>query len=267
MVSPVTHAAGTSASKARSSIPLASSGLVANSTSLGMPASARRSASFTQLFLGRYKARSTKAAPFSEASQRNTPIWQFSFLPAVPEYCGWTPADLVPFFRKPVSSTTSTARSSAKCSTTYSRKSSRTRSVSHSAWLSSLCIPSGVLCLQRPRPSASRSYAPLKQRVPSGKLAIAAWVRHAGSDGRSWREAVQVLLPTLGSSASSSHLSQHPPSWRILPQLTAAVVLEDIFSETRLPALWSSRNPRALEHKRRARVWRPQPRRGVGLNI
>src|SRR5215207_8070078 len=66
MVSPVTHAAGTSASKARSSIPLASSGLVANSTSLGMPASARRSASFTQLFLGRYKARSTKAAPVDD---------------------------------------------------------------------------------------------------------------------------------------------------------------------------------------------------------
>src|SRR5215207_10854284 len=63
MVSPVTHAAGTPVSKARSSIPLArSSGLVANSTSSsGMPASAQRSASFAQL-LGRYKARSTKAA-------------------------------------------------------------------------------------------------------------------------------------------------------------------------------------------------------------
>src|SRR5829696_2217875 len=65
--SPVTHAAGTAASKARSSISLASSGLVENSTSSGTPASARRSASFAQLFLGRYKARSTKAAPFSEA--------------------------------------------------------------------------------------------------------------------------------------------------------------------------------------------------------
>jgi hypothetical protein len=64
--------------------------------------------------------------------------------------------------------------------------------------------------------------------VPPGKLAIVAWVRHAGSDGRSWREAVQVLLPKLGSSAPSSHLSQHPPSWRILPQLTAAVVLREL---------------------------------------
>src|SRR5215211_4775732 len=51
MVSPVTHAAGTSASKARSSISLASSGLVENSTSSGTPASARRSASFAQLAL------------------------------------------------------------------------------------------------------------------------------------------------------------------------------------------------------------------------
>src|SRR5215204_329914 len=71
MVSPVTHAAGTFASKARSSISLASSGLVENSTSSGTPASARRSASFAQLFLGRYKARSTKPPP-SQRHSRGT---------------------------------------------------------------------------------------------------------------------------------------------------------------------------------------------------
>ena len=31
----------------------------------------------------------------------NTPTWQFSTRPAVPEYCRATPADLTPFFRKP----------------------------------------------------------------------------------------------------------------------------------------------------------------------
>jgi hypothetical protein len=30
---------------------------------------------------------------------RNTPTWQFSVRPAVPEYCRCTPADRVPFFR------------------------------------------------------------------------------------------------------------------------------------------------------------------------
>jgi hypothetical protein len=32
---------------------------------------------------------------------RNTPSWQFSIRPAVPEYCRCTPADFVPFFKKP----------------------------------------------------------------------------------------------------------------------------------------------------------------------
>src|SRR4051812_10637646 len=41
--------------------------------------------------------------------------------PAVPLYWRATPADFVPFFRKPVSSTISTASRSAKGSTTYPR--------------------------------------------------------------------------------------------------------------------------------------------------
>jgi hypothetical protein len=36
---------------------------------------------------------------------QNTPSWQFSTRPAVPEYCRCTPADLIPFLRNPVSST------------------------------------------------------------------------------------------------------------------------------------------------------------------
>lgn len=35
-----------------------------------------------------------------------TPIWQFATLPTVPEYCLATPAELLPSFGKPVSSTT-----------------------------------------------------------------------------------------------------------------------------------------------------------------
>ena len=49
-----------------------------------------------------------RARPFAEAYAANTPIWQFSVRPAVPEYCRCTPAETVPFFRKPVSSTIST---------------------------------------------------------------------------------------------------------------------------------------------------------------
>src|SRR3954467_12406646 len=51
--------------------------------------------------------------------------------PAVPLYWRATPADFVPFFRKPVSSTISTASRSAKGSTTYARHRSRAASSSH----------------------------------------------------------------------------------------------------------------------------------------
>ncbi len=46
---------------------------------------------------------------------KNTPTWQFSVRPAVPEYCLCTPADRVPFFRKPVSSMISTPSRSPSC--------------------------------------------------------------------------------------------------------------------------------------------------------
>ena len=44
--------------------------------------------------------------------------WQLSTLPAVPEYWRCTPTEVVPFFRNPVSSTTSTAPGPPRCSTT-----------------------------------------------------------------------------------------------------------------------------------------------------
>jgi hypothetical protein len=50
----------------------------------------------------------------------------------------------VPFFRSPVSSTTSTASGLPRCSTTYSRTSSRTAPASHRAAANRCCIPSGV---------------------------------------------------------------------------------------------------------------------------
>jgi hypothetical protein len=45
-------------------------------------------------------------------------FWQFSMRPAVPEYWRCTPQDFVPFFTKPVSSSTNTACSSPRCATT-----------------------------------------------------------------------------------------------------------------------------------------------------
>src|SRR5215217_4599622 len=59
-------------------------------------------------------------------------------VPAVPVYWRATPTLFSPFFRKPVSSTMSTPlASSARCSSTYSRRSSRTSSASHLAEFSS----------------------------------------------------------------------------------------------------------------------------------
>ena len=95
----------------------AGSGLVAKATSSPIPASRRRSRSSVHPF-GRYSSRSNNVRPALVAYARDTPIYQFSIRPAVPEYCRATPADLVPFFKKPVSSTTSTPASPPKCSTT-----------------------------------------------------------------------------------------------------------------------------------------------------
>jgi hypothetical protein len=96
---------------------LACSGFVAKPTSAPIPASAHRSGSSAQ-DLGRYSSRSINARPRGEAYARNTPSWQFSTRPAVPEYCRCTPAERRPFFTKPVSSGTNTARESPRCSTT-----------------------------------------------------------------------------------------------------------------------------------------------------
>lgn len=93
------------------------------------PASARRSWSSAHP-RGRYKARSIPARPLGLAYPRNTPIWQCSMRPAVPLDCRATPHDLAPFFRKPVSSTTSTPSGLPNSSTTCSLRSSCTASTS-----------------------------------------------------------------------------------------------------------------------------------------
>ena len=111
------QANGTPAATARAIIAWACRGLVVNSTSSGMPAARHRSGSSVQ-DCGRYSSRSISACPCAEAYARNTPTWQFSVRPAVPEYCRCTPADRVPFFRNPVSSAISTPSGSPRCSTT-----------------------------------------------------------------------------------------------------------------------------------------------------
>jgi hypothetical protein len=90
----VTHANGTPAAIARLIITWACRGLVMNSTSSGMPAARHRPRSSAQ-DCGRYSSRSISACPYPEAYARNTPTWQFSVRPAVPEYCLCTPADRV----------------------------------------------------------------------------------------------------------------------------------------------------------------------------
>jgi hypothetical protein len=95
----------------------ASSGLVRNPTCLGTRAALQRSGSSVQLS-GRYSSRSIIARPLGLAYAKNTPSWQLSTLPAVPEYWRCTPTEVVPFFKNPVSSTTSTAPGSPRYSTT-----------------------------------------------------------------------------------------------------------------------------------------------------
>ena len=83
-------------------------------------------------FSGRYSSRSISARdPSLAAYAKNTPTCAFSIRPAVPVYCRATPADIRPFFRKPVSSTASTADGSPRRLTTYRRTASRAAPASH----------------------------------------------------------------------------------------------------------------------------------------
>src|SRR6476659_2993398 len=72
------------------------------------------------------------------------PIGQFVIFPADPVYCRATPHDDLPCLRKPVSSTTSTASSSARCSMTYSRAMSRNAPASHRSRPYSACCRHGL---------------------------------------------------------------------------------------------------------------------------
>lgn len=73
-----------------------------------------------------------------------TAIWQFSVRPAVPEYWRWTPAEVVPFFTKPLSSMISTPPGAPRCSAMYVCRSSRISSASQRLPASRCCSPSGV---------------------------------------------------------------------------------------------------------------------------
>jgi hypothetical protein len=60
--------------------------LVVNSASAGIPAARHRPRSSVQ-DCGRYSSRPITACRTGEAYARNSPAWQFSVRPAVPEYC------------------------------------------------------------------------------------------------------------------------------------------------------------------------------------
>ncbi len=128
--------------------------------------------------------------------------WQLTVSPAVPVYWRATPTLFSPFLREPVSSTMSTPlASSARCSTTYSRRrSSRTSSASHLAQFSSRCTPCGscspmasAICqpfLRSTLPRAARGgsgeRAPWPPSGRSGGLCADAVLRTPSTNGR-WR--------------------------------------------------------------------------------
>src|SRR5262249_11285712 len=116
-LSPVTQRNGKPAAAAPATIPNANSGLVLKITPAGTPASWRleRSSAHSS---GRNSRRSIRVWPFAAWWPTNTPTWQLSVRPRVPEYCFLTPTDLVPFFGNPVSSTTTTASASPHSSPT-----------------------------------------------------------------------------------------------------------------------------------------------------
>src|SRR5918995_1745347 len=87
--------------------------------------------------------------------------WQFSLLPAVPVYWRFTPTLFSPFFRKPVSSTIRTPLPpSPRCSTTYSRRSSRTASASQREPFKIRCVLLGCAS-----PMASATCQPFLRRI------------------------------------------------------------------------------------------------------
>jgi hypothetical protein len=81
------------------SLRTASTGLVANSTSSGIPA-ARHRPRFSVQEVSRYNSWSINARPAADELARNTPIWQFSIRPAVPEYAA-APSRPGPFLQEP----------------------------------------------------------------------------------------------------------------------------------------------------------------------
>src|SRR5262249_10008266 len=105
---------GSRAAGPRLIIALASSGLVANPVSSGIPAAAHRSRSAAH-DLGTYSSRSISARPPPGTAQaRNTPTWQLVIFPAVPVYCRCTPAEHTPDFSNQLPPATSPAAGSPR---------------------------------------------------------------------------------------------------------------------------------------------------------
>src|SRR6266568_3382815 len=123
--SPVTKAARIPCSCARCSSVLASSGLVANITSSGTPASSRCSSSAAHA-PGRYSARSISAWPRDAAKVKVTATWHSAIPPAVPEYWRAAPTAPAEDFSSAVSSTTRTAFPSSSRATAQAAAASRT---------------------------------------------------------------------------------------------------------------------------------------------
>ena len=83
----------------------------------GMPAAVRRIASAVHVS-GTYNSKVNGHVRPSAISALDTATWQLPILPSAPQYWRCTPTECTPFFKSPVSSTTSTASESANASAT-----------------------------------------------------------------------------------------------------------------------------------------------------
>jgi hypothetical protein len=133
--------------------------------------------------------------------------WAFSTRPAVPVYCRCTPTVAVPFLTSTVSSTTSAACGSPRCSITKARRSSRTPSASQDARDSRCCIPPGLSS-----PACSAMVQQFLRGSPAIKPRMNARARRRGS-----------TLPNRPPirSTSSSRMPSHRPGSTLWPAATA----------------------------------------------
>lgn len=131
------------ASKTRSRMAAAHAGLVDMARLEGTHALAHRGRSCTTPWGHKVPGLKTCVHAWWRTS-KNTPNWQFSLCPTVPEYYRATPAEAVPFFRDPFSSVARIPTRSPRCLPTYPINASRIASRSQSVVHNKHCIPSGV---------------------------------------------------------------------------------------------------------------------------